>query len=64
MIVRYVCIDPVGAGVAFGPDITRQFMDKNNLKLIVRSHECVRTGFEKPFTGDDANLLVTVFSGK
>ena len=34
----------LGAGVAFGPDRVRTFLDVNNLKMIVRSHECVPTG--------------------
>lgn len=51
-----------GAGVAFGPDVTRAFLEKNKLKMIVRSHECVRTGFDTPFTGDDSQLLCTIFS--
>ena len=36
-----------GAGVAFGPDRVRTFLDVNNLKMIVRSHECVRTGTDQ-----------------
>jgi diadenosine tetraphosphatase ApaH/serine/threonine PP2A family protein phosphatase len=57
-----MAVNPRGAGVAFGPDVTRRFLELNKLKLVVRSHECVRTGFDKPFTGDDANVLFTVFS--
>ena len=34
----------LGAGVAFGPDRVQTFLDVNNLKMIVRSHECVSTG--------------------
>ena len=28
-----------GIGVAFGPDVTRDFLTTNNLDLVVRSHE-------------------------
>lgn len=51
-----------GAGVAFGEDVTRQFLTNNNLKMIVRSHECVPAGFSKPYGGDSESLLCTVFS--
>jgi serine/threonine-protein phosphatase with EF-hand domain len=54
--------NPRGAGVAFGPDVVRKFLQINNLQMVVRSHECVRTGFDTPYTGDDAHLLCTVFS--
>ena len=32
------------AGVLFGPDITKKFLEHNKLKLIIRSHECVNEG--------------------
>lgn len=35
-----------GAGILFGPDITEEFLKNNNLKMIIRSHECVRRGYE------------------
>ena len=39
--------NPRGPGTyRFGPDITRKFLTKNNLKLIIRSHEMVDEGFE------------------
>ncbi|CAN0472782.1 unnamed protein product, partial [Hapterophycus canaliculatus] len=28
-----------GVGMAFGPDVTKAFLDGNDLKLLVRSHE-------------------------
>jgi len=42
-----------GAGVLFGPDRTRSFLATNNLKMVVRSHECVRTGFDHPYKGSE-----------
>lgn len=35
-----------GAGVCFGPDVTRKFCTNNNVALVVRSHECVPDGYE------------------
>jgi len=34
-----------GVGFAFGPDITHAFLDRNNLKLLVRSHEVKEEGY-------------------
>ena len=51
-----------GAGVHFGPDVTKEFLDNNNLSMVIRSHECVRRGFELPFSGANAHLLGTIFS--
>jgi hypothetical protein len=42
----------------YGPDRVEKFVADNNLKLIVRAHECVQGGYEY-FAG---GLLVTVFS--
>lgn len=47
-----------GVGLQFGPDITKKFLDDNNLKLVVRSHEVKEEGYEVAHNG----LLVTVFS--
>lgn len=54
--------NPRGAGVVFGPDVTRRFLQRNNLAMVIRSHECVRTGFELPYPGDDEPILATIFS--
>lgn len=37
-------------------------MERNNLKMIVRSHECVSNGFDLPFSGSMRHALCTVFS--
>ncbi|CAM9112483.1 unnamed protein product, partial [Ectocarpus fasciculatus] len=54
--------NPRGSGVLFGPDHTRRFLDRNNLSMIIRSHECVRGGVAFPFHGADKKLICTVFS--
>lgn len=47
-----------GVGVAFGPDVTRQFLKDNNLEMLVRSHEVRDEGYEIEHNGQ----LVTIFS--
>ncbi|ETP50198.1 hypothetical protein F442_04419 [Phytophthora nicotianae P10297] len=47
-----------GAGVEFGPDITKAFCKRNGVSLIIRSHECREEGFDIVHDG----LLLTVFS--
>ncbi|KAL5582610.1 hypothetical protein UlMin_015052 [Ulmus minor] len=47
-----------GVGLAFGPDVTKSFLQENNLDLIVRSHEVKDEGYEIEHDGK----LITVFS--
>lgn len=47
-----------GVGVCFGPDVTRKFLEKNDLKMVVRSHEMKEEGYSIEHGGQ----LVTVFS--
>ena len=47
-----------GGGTVFGPDVTRQFLESNQLGLLVRSHQVKDNGFEVQHGGK----LVTVFS--
>ncbi|KAL2652712.1 hypothetical protein R1flu_020840 [Riccia fluitans] len=62
-----------GIGLIWGPDCTQEFMEKNNIKLIVRSHEGPDAREKRPemapmskgFTVDHivkAGKLVTLFS--
>lgn len=62
--------NPRGAGVCFGPDVAGTFMDNNRISMIIRSHECVRTGFCIHYQNDfETNvclpgtpLVCTIFS--
>jgi len=47
-----------GAGLQFGPDVTKQFLDDNGLDLLVRSHEMKEDGYELEHDG----LCLTTFS--
>ena len=40
----FVSPSPRGGGYVFGSDLTKKFLEKNNLRLLVRSHEVCRTG--------------------
>ena len=37
--------NPRGVGCLFGPDMTSKFLKTNQLKTIVRSHECIEDGY-------------------
>lgn len=47
-----------GVGLSFGPDITKKFLELNNLEMIIRSHEVKQEGYEIDHDGK----LVTLFS--
>lgn len=47
-----------GLGFSFGPDITKNFLEHNNLKLIVRSHEVKDNGYIEEHDGK----CITIFS--
>jgi len=47
-----------GVGYSFGPNFTKAFLEKNNLSLIIRSHEVKPEGYEVAQDG----MLATVFS--
>ena len=47
-----------GVGINFGPDVTKRFLDFNNLDLLVRSHEVKHEGYEVEADG----RCITIFS--
>ncbi|KAI5661992.1 hypothetical protein M9H77_21315 [Catharanthus roseus] len=47
-----------GVGLSFGADVTKKFLQDNNLDLVVRSHEVKDEGYEIEHDGK----LITVFS--
>ncbi|CAF2300382.1 unnamed protein product [Brassica napus] len=47
-----------GVGLSFGGDVTKRFLEDNNLDLVVRSHEVKDEGYEVDHDGK----LITVFS--
>ncbi|CAH1396592.1 unnamed protein product [Nezara viridula] len=47
-----------GVGIQFGPDVTKAFIEANNLDYIVRSHEVKSEGYENAHD----NKCITVFS--
>ena len=47
-----------GVGVAFGADVTKNFLQLNNLQLVVRSHEVKEEGFVVEHDG----CCITIFS--
>ncbi|XP_047335066.1 serine/threonine-protein phosphatase 5-like [Impatiens glandulifera] len=47
-----------GVGLSFGGDVTKRFLQDNNLDLVVRSHEVKDEGYEIDHDGK----LITVFS--
>mmetsp|Transcript_64556 Transcript_64556/g.179121 ORF Transcript_64556/g.179121 Transcript_64556/m.179121 type:complete len:412 (-) Transcript_64556:286-1521(-) len=47
-----------GVGLSFGPDVTASFLEKNDLKLVIRSHEVRDNGYE----WEHGKSLATVFS--
>ncbi len=53
--------NPRGCGVAFGPDVARDFLQRTGLKYVIRSHEPVEKGVTMFPCGDD-RYIVTVFS--
>jgi len=47
-----------GVGIQFGPDVTKDFLKKNDLEYVVRSHEVKADGYEINHDGK----CITVFS--
>ncbi|RIA82021.1 Metallo-dependent phosphatase-like protein [Glomus cerebriforme] len=47
-----------GVGIQFGPDVTENFLKRNNLELLIRSHEVKENGYVIDHNGK----CITVFS--
>jgi len=47
-----------GIGYLFGPSASKTFIEKNQIKYIIRGHECVAGGLETHFNGS----VITVFT--
>ncbi|XP_069961394.1 serine/threonine-protein phosphatase 5 [Cherax quadricarinatus] len=47
-----------GVGIQFGPDVTKRFLERNNLEYVIRSHEVKAEGYEVAHDGK----CITVFS--
>jgi len=47
-----------GAGVGYGPDVTKNFLEENGLTLLIRSHESVQGGYDVLHQGQ----CITIFS--
>ena len=51
-----------GVSVVWGPDVTQSFLTSNSLELIIRSHECVMTGYTRsettPIMTNDPSLIM------
>lgn len=52
------CPSKRGVGISFGPDVTADFCERNNLDFIIRSHEVKPEGYEVAHGGK----CITVFS--
>ena len=49
-----------GTSYSFGPDVAREFLEKNDFDLICRAHQVVDNGFDFPFAPEQT--VLTVFS--
>ncbi|KAI9322621.1 Metallo-dependent phosphatase-like protein [Dichotomocladium elegans] len=52
------CPSKRGVGIQFGPDVTKNFLERNNLDMLIRSHEVKEEGYVIEHNGQ----CVTVFS--
>jgi serine/threonine-protein phosphatase 5 len=58
MLVDGRVVSKRGIAIAFGPDVTSEFCENNNLDYIIRSHEVKQMGYEVAHNGQ----CITVFS--
>lgn len=53
---------PRGTGMQFGPDVTKAFLKKNNLELVIRSHQVGEGGKVQWEQSPPAHLLLHLLS--
>uniref|UniRef100_A0A8D0ECR8 Serine/threonine-protein phosphatase n=1 Tax=Salvator merianae TaxID=96440 RepID=A0A8D0ECR8_SALMN len=46
-----------GGGCYFGPDVTARLLERYNLKMLIRSHECKQEGYEICHNGKVTDML-------
>ena len=62
--VQYLSASPRGMGHCFGPKALSRYLSENDCDLLIRSHEFVQNGFNRPF-GESNGLesaVLTIFS--
>ena len=50
-----------GAGSKYGPDVAAEFLSREGLRMMIRSHECVPDGYAWPY-GAKQHHVLTLFS--
>ena len=51
-----------GTGMLFGPDVCKDFLEREGLQLLIRSHEMTPDGYDWPFGDNLLHGCITVFS--
>ena len=59
--VEFYMFSSLGGGSVFGPDVTENVFERNNLKLLIRSHECKEEGFEYTHKGNVSSIILNSF---
>lgn len=51
-----------GTGLIFGPDVCKEFLVREGLQLLIRSHEMTPDGYDWPFGDNLLHGCITIFS--